>query len=131
MQLLDQPGFAGLRCLFGRSFPITAALPALVPYLCNACLHKLTKPELIGQNAALQQENAELWRELRLLFDDHVALMAAALRTVGLVEPCLPSPPKAPPSGDSWLHVIKHDGFRILALRDGSPGYPVELILSG
>jgi hypothetical protein len=30
----------------------------------------------------------------------------------GLIEPCLPSPAKAPPSGPDWLHEIKHDGFR-------------------
>jgi ATP-dependent DNA ligase len=36
----------------------------------------------------------------------------------GLIEPCLPSPAKAPPSGPDWLHEIKHDGFRILARRD-------------
>jgi hypothetical protein len=34
------------------------------------------------------------------------------------VEPCLPSPAKAPPGGPDWLHEIEHDGFRILALRD-------------
>jgi ATP-dependent DNA ligase len=39
-------------------------------------------------------------------------------RTGGLIEPCLPSPAKAPPSGPEWLHEIKHDGFRILAQRD-------------
>jgi len=39
-------------------------------------------------------------------------------RTVGLVEACLPSPAKAPPSGPDWLHEIKHDGFRIMARRD-------------
>jgi hypothetical protein len=38
----------------------------------------------------------------------------------GIVQPCLPSPAKAPPSGPGWLHEIKHDGFRILALRDNS-----------
>jgi ATP-dependent DNA ligase len=37
---------------------------------------------------------------------------------IGLIEPCLPSPAKAPPSGPDWLHEIKHDGFRILARRD-------------
>jgi ATP-dependent DNA ligase len=40
--------------------------------------------------------------------------------TVGFIEPCLPSPAKAPPSGSNWLHEIKHDGFRILALRDAA-----------
>jgi ATP-dependent DNA ligase len=38
-------------------------------------------------------------------------------RTIGLIEPCLPSPAKAPPSGPDWLHEIKHDGFRILPRR--------------
>ena len=37
-----------------------------------------------------------------------------------LVEPCLPSPAKAPPSGPGWLHEIKHDGFRILARRESA-----------
>jgi len=36
------------------------------------------------------------------------------------VEPCLPSPAKAPPSGPNWIHEIKHDGFRIIARRDGA-----------
>ncbi len=37
---------------------------------------------------------------------------------LGTIEPCLPSPAKAPPSGPAWIHEIKHDGFRILARRD-------------
>jgi bifunctional non-homologous end joining protein LigD len=36
------------------------------------------------------------------------------------VEPCLPSPAKAPPAGPGWIHEIKHDGFRILARRDAT-----------
>jgi bifunctional non-homologous end joining protein LigD len=36
----------------------------------------------------------------------------------GIIEPCLPSPAKVPPSGPGWIHEIKHDGFRILARRD-------------
>jgi bifunctional non-homologous end joining protein LigD len=39
---------------------------------------------------------------------------------LGIIEPCLPSPAKAPPSGPGWLHEIKHDGFRILARRDAT-----------
>jgi ATP-dependent DNA ligase len=39
---------------------------------------------------------------------------------VGFVEPCLPSPAKRPPAGSNWLHEIKHDGFRIMARRDGA-----------
>src|SRR5690349_5363609 len=36
------------------------------------------------------------------------------------VRPCLPSPAKRPPSGNDWLHEIKHDGMRIMARRDGA-----------
>jgi bifunctional non-homologous end joining protein LigD len=36
---------------------------------------------------------------------------------LGIIEPCLPSPAKAPPSGADWIHEIKHDGFRIMARR--------------
>ena len=33
------------------------------------------------------------------------------------ISPCLPSPAEGPPSGDGWLHEIKHDGMReIVAL---------------
>ena len=39
---------------------------------------------------------------------------------LGIIEPCLPSPAKAPPSGPGWIHEIKHDGFRILARRDAT-----------
>jgi ATP-dependent DNA ligase len=41
-------------------------------------------------------------------------------RAIRLIEPCLPSPAKALPSGPDWPHEIKHDGFRILAWRDAT-----------
>ena len=38
------------------------------------------------------------------------------------VEPCCPTPRTAPPTGDGWLHEIKHDGYRAQAqLNDGAP----------
>jgi ATP-dependent DNA ligase len=40
--------------------------------------------------------------------------------SVGFVEPCLPSPAERPPAGSNWIHEIKHDGFRIMARRDGA-----------
>jgi ATP-dependent DNA ligase len=33
--------------------------------------------------------------------------------------PCLPSPAVCPPHGPDWLHEIKHDGYRMLAHREG------------
>ena len=39
----------------------------------------------------------------------------------GFVDPCCPKASKAPPSGDGWLHEIKHDGYRAQAqLHDGA-----------
>jgi bifunctional non-homologous end joining protein LigD len=35
------------------------------------------------------------------------------------LQPCFPRPAKEPPAGPGWLHEIKHDGFRILARREG------------
>jgi bifunctional non-homologous end joining protein LigD len=39
---------------------------------------------------------------------------------LGIIEPCLPSPAKVPPSGPGLIHEIKHDGIRILARRDSA-----------
>jgi bifunctional non-homologous end joining protein LigD len=36
------------------------------------------------------------------------------------IEPCLPSPAERPPSGVGWVHEIKHDGYRLMARRDGA-----------
>jgi bifunctional non-homologous end joining protein LigD len=37
----------------------------------------------------------------------------------GFVPPCLPMKAPKPPSGALWLHEIKHDGFRVIARKDG------------
>lgn len=39
---------------------------------------------------------------------------------LGVIEPYLPSPAKASPSGLGWLHEIKHDALHILAHRDSA-----------
>ena len=49
-----------------------------------------------------------------------VLLRERKSQLVGSIEPCLPSPAKVPPSGPDWIHEIKHDGFRIMAWRDGA-----------
>jgi hypothetical protein len=38
----------------------------------------------------------------------------------GFISPCLPTKAKEPPCGGLWWHEIKHDGFRIIARKDGS-----------
>src|SRR5258706_15061722 len=39
---------------------------------------------------------------------------------VGFVPSCLPTKAPQPPTGDAWLHEIKHDGFRVIARKDGA-----------
>jgi bifunctional non-homologous end joining protein LigD len=37
----------------------------------------------------------------------------------GFVWPCFPTSATKPPSGERWLHEIKHDGFRVVARKSG------------
>jgi ABC transporter substrate binding protein/ATP dependent DNA ligase domain len=37
----------------------------------------------------------------------------------GFIAPCLPTKTDKLPSGSLWLHEIKHDGFRMIARKDG------------
>src|SRR5438132_13551731 len=39
---------------------------------------------------------------------------------LGFVPPCLPTNAPQPPTGEAWLHEIKHDGFRVIARKDGA-----------
>jgi ATP-dependent DNA ligase len=61
-------------------------------------------------------------------FVDHYAIGAYPMapmplysRTLptGFIPPCLPSNAAAPPSGKLWLHEVKHDGFRVIARKNG------------
>src|SRR5215475_6470362 len=38
----------------------------------------------------------------------------------GFIVPCLPTKTDKLPSGSQWLHEIKHDGFRIIARKNGA-----------
>jgi bifunctional non-homologous end joining protein LigD len=37
----------------------------------------------------------------------------------GFIAPCLPTNARQPPYGSMWLHEIKHDGFRVIARKEG------------
>jgi bifunctional non-homologous end joining protein LigD len=41
------------------------------------------------------------------------------LQPPGFVVPCQPTLAHKVPAGDGWIHELKHDGFRILAFKDG------------
>ena len=40
-------------------------------------------------------------------------------RPPGFIRPCQPVLSLKVPVGDGWIHELKHDGFRIVALKDG------------
>jgi bifunctional non-homologous end joining protein LigD len=41
-----------------------------------------------------------------------------AVSKASFIEPCLPTLAKAPPTGPSSIHEIKHDGYRLQGRRD-------------
>jgi ATP-dependent DNA ligase len=51
--------------------------------------------------------------------DDGGEHSQARLRS-GFIAPCLPTKALQPPSGERWVHEIKHDGFRVIARKDGA-----------
>jgi ATP dependent DNA ligase domain len=38
----------------------------------------------------------------------------------GFISPCLPTKATEPPCGKLWFHEIKHDGFGVIARKDGN-----------
>jgi ATP dependent DNA ligase domain len=51
----------------------------------------------------------------------YLAGMAAPLiRGDGFVDPCIPTLAAKPHSGPGWVREIKHDGYRLIARRDGA-----------
>src|SRR4029077_11884413 len=45
--------------------------------------------------------------------------MLQRIFSAGFFAPCLPTKTVRLPSGDLWLHEIKHDGFRVIARKNG------------
>jgi bifunctional non-homologous end joining protein LigD len=45
--------------------------------------------------------------------------MLSRTHPAGFIEPCQPIGGRKPPSGPGWIHEIKHDGYRLMALRRG------------
>jgi ATP-dependent DNA ligase len=58
----------------------------------------------------------------------YLAPVSMRILPPGFVPPCLPTKAECPPSGELWLHEIKHDGFQVIpgrtAPRCGSTAGP-------
>jgi hypothetical protein len=50
---------------------------------------------------------------------DLIRSICCGLLPAGFIAPCLPSKTDNCPSGSEWLHEIKHDGFRVIAPKNG------------
>jgi bifunctional non-homologous end joining protein LigD len=44
--------------------------------------------------------------------------MLGRAASFGFIRPCLPLPAERPPSGNRWIHEVKHDGYRLMVRRD-------------
>src|SRR5262245_19358102 len=49
----------------------------------------------------------------------------------GFIAPCLPTKADTLPSAGLWVHEIKHDGFRVIARKDGPGVRPYSRPASG
>ena len=52
------------------------------------------------------------------LLESAVSLRPRTL-PAGFIAPCLPTNAPQPPCGEEWVHEIKHDGFRVIARKEG------------
>src|SRR5262249_24582548 len=50
----------------------------------------------------------------------YLARMSQRTLPAGFIAPCLPTKTDKLPSGSQWLHEIKHDGFRVIARKNGA-----------
>ena len=53
-----------------------------------------------------------------VLLESAVSLRPRTL-PAGFIAPCLPTNAPQPPCGEEWVHEIKHDGFRVIARKEG------------
>lgn len=89
----------------------------------------VSKPDDLGVSG-LEVRNQSIqavvgrFRQARILPPPFYLWAMLRLRTrhapSGFVVPCLPSPTIRPPVGNTWIHEINHDGYRLMARRDAA-----------
>jgi hypothetical protein len=82
--------------------------------VCCAGLAAATGPELAPPERSL----ALIYRRWGRQRGSRVGGMTVR-RPSGLIQPCQPSKVTRPPSGQLWVHEIKHDGYRLMVRHDG------------
>jgi ATP dependent DNA ligase domain len=73
-----------------------------------------------GRGPSIPGKDADCCACATLVPSGRPELLADSHLGVRCIEPCLPTKADTLPSGGLWLHEIKHDGFRIIARKDGA-----------
>ena len=73
-----------------------------------------------GQAGSSRDSRRSLPTDLVASMDRHVRSWCVKSVPPRLIPPCLPTPSQKPPNGSAWVHEIKHDGYRLIARRDGN-----------
>jgi bifunctional non-homologous end joining protein LigD len=53
------------------------------------------------------------------MFFKHTSSRRARTPPTGFIRPAQPALVGKPPSGPAWLHEVKHDSYRLIALKEG------------
>ena len=89
-----------------------------VAFLCSAVLPSASKRQRAhlpqGFTAGLGGKGASM-----LMRTPHRWVRPKRLQPPGFIVPCQPTPANEVPVGDGWIHELKHDGFRIVAFKEG------------
>jgi bifunctional non-homologous end joining protein LigD len=80
----------------------------------------------MDRDAQRSSTRDDLVRPVGLGFESIPADMAVmkwrpslSVPSFGLIESCIPTVAKKPPAGPDWVYELKHDGYRLLARKDG------------
>jgi ATP-dependent DNA ligase len=76
-------------------------------------------PADVGQERVFPDSTPGAIAPISAVMSVHREVDQRIKRAAATFEPCLPRKANTPPSGPGWIYEIKHDGFRILAQKDG------------
>jgi len=103
--------------------PCGAPRAASTAFRPRRCIRKKDAPDdnAIGEHVVVIVVPLAGWAGSRSAFQEQVVFPIGDLGDVVLPRrQCLLTKAQSPPSGPLWLHEIKHDGFRVIARKDGA-----------
>ena len=91
----------------------------------------ITKWSISGSEKSVPAKHQQSKRlRCAAIVSNYAIMLRMRTLPAGFIAPCLPTKTDKLPSGGLWLHEIKHDGFRIIARKNGErvrlysrPGY--------